>query len=104
MKSKFTFSPADFKAGGQMIIRQSSPVGNASGASMTCVAYKVGWRTPLEGPNKALLISLQDGMCIEYEDMEALCGVLNKDESGFRPMSGREIKAVMEYVGNRFPT
>jgi hypothetical protein len=102
MKTRIYFEPEDFRSMGQMIIRQSSPIGSNDIGFMASVSYKIGWKSKSSGPNGAVKISLSDGMCIEYETIEKLCEILNNDVQGFRPMSQDEIDKVMSYNGNRF--
>ena len=102
MKSKFVFESSDFEGSGQMVVRQSSPLGTTNISFMASVSYKIGWKSQPHSPNTALKISLTDGMCREFESLEKLCENLNNDECGYRPMTVEEIRAVMGYVGNRF--
>ena len=101
MKLKFYFSPSDFEARGQMIISESVLTGSNNFGSMSNLVYKVGYIQSIHSKLTAL-ISLSDGMIIEYESIDKLCDFLNNDTKGFRPMTIEEIHNVMDYTGNRF--
>ena len=102
IKITHTFEPEDFKGSGQMVIRNSCPVGSTDLSFAASVAYKVGWTTG-KGPQKVTLISLADGMVCEFKNADDLCDHLNTDSHGFRPMTDDEIKNILGYQGNRFP-
>jgi hypothetical protein len=104
MKIKCTFTEEDFSGSGQMLIRNSAPLGCKDYGFMSTVSYKIGYM-PNPHPNGvgqwSCMISLADGMIIPYESMDALIEGVNNDYHGFRPMSQEEIRQVMEYTSNR---
>ena len=88
----------DFTSAGQMIVRKSRSI------SITQV-YKIGYMfVDANSPYKTLSIAMSDGMCVAYDNVEALCKALNEDEIGYRPMTSEEIADVMKEQGNRFST
>lgn len=104
MKSKFIFEPSDFKGRGQMVVRQSCPVGSKDFGFMASVSYKIGYNVSVRDQKSypVMMISLTDGMSLQYETIEELCESLNEDDCGYRPMTKDEISSAMEHVGNRF--
>ncbi len=103
MKIKYVFDPGDFDGCGQMVVRNSFPVGCKDYSFGATVSYKVGYRFGEAGKgNDIYLISMADGMCIKHESKQALCDHLNNDISGFRPMTDDEITNIMLSQHNRF--
>lgn len=101
MKTRTTFEPKDFDARGQYVVRQNAHVTNIS--YLTSVAYKVGYGYS-QGVNKKVdyLISLADGLSIQFDSIEKLCDHLNQDKIGFRPLTRDELIAIADWQGNRF--
>jgi hypothetical protein len=103
MKTRTIFEPYDFEGSGQMIIRDVAPAGKVHIESIT-ICYKVGWmigRASKKG-NHVMLISLSDGMVMEFASNKALCDHLNHDDLGFLPMTTEEISTMLGQQGNRF--
>jgi hypothetical protein len=102
MKTTIKFEPSDFKGGGQLIIRNSSPRGSTDISFALSVSYKIGYISTEPGPKKLTKVSLNDGWTQVFESDKALCDALNKDAHGYRPMNKREIERILTYEGNRF--
>jgi len=104
MKTKVIFSPEDFKGAGQLIIRDSFPVGCTDYSFGITVAYKIGFiiHPKKKGGIKYLIISLSDGMALEYASLEDLCKKLNSDSYGYRPMTRHEIDKIIVSRGSGF--
>lgn len=102
MKTRTTFEPSDFKGAGQMVVRDTFPVGCKDYDHGICVAYKVCWLTG-EPANDYFLAALSDGMLIKFDTITALCNHLNSDEEGFRPLQRDEMAEIIKRHGNRFP-
>lgn len=105
MKNRIVFEPGDFDGSGQMIIRNSFPVGNDDLLFASTVAYKIGYS--VFKLNKklmpvVLMISLADGGTCVYDTRDDLCKRLNEDSYGYRPMTKEEISAILGNQGNRF--
>lgn len=100
MKIKRIFEEGDFAGGGQMIVRNSSPVGSKNIGFMASVAYKIGYDIATRERKK---IALTDGMASTYSSEQELCDALNLDDHGYRPMTRKECIAVAKEVGNRWP-
>jgi hypothetical protein len=90
MKIRHVFEPSDFEGAGQMVIRESYPIGDSNLGFGCSVAYKIGY-IPGEARNKRCKISLADGYIKVYDTIEELCDALNNDTEGFRPMTREEI-------------
>ena len=106
MKKRIVFDPGDFKGSGQMVIRNSFPVGCDDFVFGTTVAYKIGYgvfKLNKKLSPVVLMISLADGGTCAYDTKEELCKRLNDDAYGYRPMTKEEISAILGRQGNRFP-
>lgn len=101
MKQRNTFEPSDFRGCGQIIVRNSFPIGSTEYDHATTVSYKIGFLAGNKD-KKILKISLADGMTIQYRTINDLCNALNNDEYGYRPMNEKEIQIIMKVIGNRF--
>lgn len=101
MKSQYIFEPSDFEGAGQIVIRQSASPKCTDIGFMASVTYKIGWMTG-DKRNHYCMVSMQDGMVIDYQNKEKLCDHLNNDSEGYRPISEKELLAVIQYCGNRF--
>lgn len=99
-QGKIIFEPSDFRGSGQMVVRNSAPLGNDNISFLASVSYKVGYTYTKEF--SVCAISLSDGMITGFGSGEQLCEHLNNDSWGYRPMTKQEIRDVMEYCGNRF--
>jgi hypothetical protein len=103
MKTKTIFEPSDFEGGGQMIIRNSSPVGSKNISFAASVAYKIGWLAfERSKKGRLVMISLTDGMISKPRSEKEMCEYLNYDECGFRPLTKEETADIILEVGNRF--
>lgn len=103
MKTRVTFNPEDFRGHGQLIIRDSFPVGCTDYNLGVTVAYKIGFLAGRDAEGKHIMVSLADGMALTYASLDLLCETLNSDEYGFRPMSRHEIERIVGGHGSRFP-
>jgi len=101
MKESLKYEPSDFDESGQMLIRNSSPKGSGDLHFAVTVAYKVGYAF-VDGKSVVLLVSLADGLTSVLESNEELCGLLNADPVGYRPMNSEEIARILGEQGNRF--
>lgn len=101
VKTRTEFEPMDFDGCGQMVIRETAGVDCKDAGFMATVSYKIGYMHT-SGPNRLFMISLADGMLMEFATELALCLHLNKDP-GYRPMTDDEITKVMLSQRNRFP-
>lgn len=101
MRTRIEFEPSDFEGCGQTLIRQSVTKETTDLSYAVSVAYKVGYISNCE-TKCALLISLADGMALQFDGLQELCDYLNRDHVGFRPMTGDEIARVLGAQGSRF--
>lgn len=101
MQVSIKFEPKDFKGSGQLIVRNSSPLGSQDGASISCVSYKIGYVSE-NGSKSIFMVSIADGHIIGFENEKSLCDYLNNDDQGYRPMTDEEITLAFSSVGNRF--
>jgi hypothetical protein len=100
MQVRYKFFPDDFEGSGQMIIRNSFPIGSTDFLFGISVAYKIGY---VDFSSKStVMISLADGMVSKPKTLEELCNELNNDELGYRPMTEAEIENILGEQGNRF--
>lgn len=100
MQVRYKFFPEDFKGGGQMIIRNSSPIGSTDFGFAISVAYKIGFVG--FSSKSTVMISLADGMVSKSMTIKELCDHLNDDEWGYRPMTIVEIENILGKQGNGF--
>ncbi len=101
MKQRYIFELDDFKGCGQLVIRESSPLGSTDISFALSVSYKVGY-IGAGSTRKYMLIALSDGLCMSFDTMEALIDHLNNDVHGYRPLNTVELDHIMQYNGNRF--
>lgn len=102
MNTRSVFSPSDFKSCGQYVVKDTFKRGDTNFQLASSVAYKVGWQSHAVDKTVFFLVAVTDGMCIGFDDLDALCRYLNKDTVGFRPLEDDELVEVMKATGNRF--
>lgn len=102
MKAKIQFTPSDFRAAGQIVVRDSFTRGSKDYEFAASVAYKVGYLP--QHPDQFTLTALTDGMTLVFATLDKLVDHLNTDSEGFRPLENGELLKVIETQGNRFPS